>query len=124
MNATIYDFVDDVQQFMNSYNIMIVPLFSGSGMRIKIMEGLGLGKPVITTTIGAEGIAVADRENIFIADTPEDMIHVIDFCVNNIKECEKVGKKARSLVEEKYAQKIISQNLIQFAKRIIALPSL
>ena len=111
-NVQVYDFVEDAQQFMNAHDIMVAPLFSGSGMRIKIMEGLALGKPIITTTIGAEGIEITDKENIFIADTPEEMAQIINFCANHVKKCEEIGKNARNLIENKYAQEIITQDLI------------
>jgi glycosyltransferase involved in cell wall biosynthesis len=112
-NLQVFDFVENAQQFINEHDIMVVPLLSGSGMRIKIMEGLALGKPVITTTIGAEGIEVTDKENIFIADTPEKMIQTIDFCVNNVEKCEKTGKNARKLIENKYTQEIITKDLME-----------
>jgi glycosyltransferase involved in cell wall biosynthesis len=99
---------------MNEYDIMIVPLLSGSGMRIKIMEGLALGKPIITTRIGAEGIDITDKENIYIADTSAEMIQTIDFCVNYVERCEETGKNARKLIENKYTQEIITQDLMNF----------
>jgi glycosyltransferase involved in cell wall biosynthesis len=111
-NVQIYDFVENAQQFMNAHDIMIVPLLSGSGMRIKIMEGMALGKPIITTTIGAEGIEITDKENIFIADTPEEMIQIIDFCVDLGGKCNKKKKNARKLIENKYAQEIITKDLV------------
>jgi len=119
-NVQIFDFVEDAQQFINEHDIMIVPLLSGSGMRIKIMEGLALGKPIITTTIGAEGIEITDKENIFIADTPEAMIETIDFCVNNVEKCTEIGKNAQKLIENKYAQETISKTLITFLKSLTA----
>jgi glycosyltransferase involved in cell wall biosynthesis len=112
-NVQIHDFVESAQQFMNAHDIMVAPLLSGSGMRIKIMEGLALGKPIITTTIGAEGIEITDKENIFIADTPEEMIQAIDFCIHNLKTCEEMGKNARNLIEIKYAQERIAKDLME-----------
>jgi glycosyltransferase involved in cell wall biosynthesis len=117
-NLQVFDFVENAQQFMNEHNIMIVPLLSGSGMRIKIMEGLALGKPVITTTIGAEGIEVTHNENIFIADTPEEMIQTIEFCRNNVEKCKEIGKNARKLIEKKYSKEIITKNLKEFLEKI------
>jgi len=113
-NVQIFDFVEDAQQFMNEHNIMVVPLLSGSGMRIKIIEGLALGKPIITTTIGAEGIEVTHRENILIADTPEEMMQAICFCVNYPEKCIEMSKNARKLVEEKYTQERVANALIEF----------
>ena len=113
-NVQVFDFVANAQQFMNEHDIMVVPLLSGSGMRIKIMEGLALGKPIITTTTGAEGIEITDKENIFIADTPEEMVQIIDFCVKNVKQCEETGKNARKLIENNYAQEKITPKLLTF----------
>jgi len=105
-NVQIFDFVESAQQFINEHDIMVAPLLSGSGMRIKIMEGLALGKPIITTTIGAEGIEITDKKNILIADTPEEMIQTIDFCIHSVKKCEEIGKNARNLIENKYAKEV------------------
>jgi glycosyltransferase involved in cell wall biosynthesis len=118
-NVQIFDFVESAQQFINEHDIMIVPLLSGSGMRIKIMEGLALGKPIITTAIGAEGIEITDKENIFIANTPETMAQTIDFCVNHIEKCEEIGKNARKLIENKYAQEIITKDLMVYLTLMI-----
>jgi len=116
-NVQIFDFVEDVQQFMNTHDIMVVPLLAGSGMRIKIMEGLALGKPIITTPIGAEGIEVTHKENILIADTPERMVEMMDACVTDLKKCEEIGKNARNLIENKYAQELISKELLIMLNR-------
>jgi len=113
-NVQIFDFVENAQEFIQTYDMMIVPLLSGSGMRIKIMEALALGKPVITTTIGAEGINITNGENIFIADTPEEMIQTIDFCTKNVQKCEEIGKNARKLIEKEYTQEEISKDLVEF----------
>jgi len=112
-NVQVLDFVENAQQFIKAHDIMVVPLLSGSGMRIKIMEGLALGKPVITTTIGAEGIEITDKENIFLADTPEAMIEIIDFCVHNVAKCAEIGKNARKLIENRYAKEIITEDLLE-----------
>jgi len=113
----VFDFVENAQDFINEHDIMIVPLLSGSGMRIKIMEGLALGKPIITTTVGAEGIDVTNKENIFIADTPEEMIKIIDFCAKNIQKCEEIGKNARKLLENQYTQETITKDLLEILFR-------
>jgi len=112
----VFDFVENAKKFINEHDIMVVPLLSGSGMRIKIMEGLALGKPIVTTTIGAEGIEITDKENIFIANTPNEMIEIIEFCATNVQKCEEIGKNARKLIENKYTQEIISKELLRFLK--------
>jgi glycosyltransferase involved in cell wall biosynthesis len=63
--------VESAADFMNSHDIMVVPLLSGSGMRIKIIEAMAHGKTIVSTTVGAEGIDYKDGENILIADSKE-----------------------------------------------------
>ncbi|MCL2245612.1 MAG: glycosyltransferase family 4 protein [Lentimicrobiaceae bacterium] len=116
-NVQVFDFVESAQQFINEYDIMIVPLLSGSGMRIKIMEGMALGKPIITTALGAEGIEITDKENIFIANTPEEMVQTIIFCATHVRQCEEMGRNARKLIENKYTQEVIVKDLLELVNR-------
>ncbi|MEO6902991.1 MAG: glycosyltransferase family 4 protein [Bacteroidia bacterium] len=101
-------------QFMNSKSIMIVPLKSGGGMRVKIIEGMALGKTIISTTIGAEGIEYEDKKNILIADSVNDFEKAITKCLSDKNYCEEIGLNARALVENKYDNKRICDNLHSF----------
>lgn len=70
-NVVVTGEVENAYDFMNSKAVMIVPLFSGSGIRVKIIEGMALGKTIVSTSLGAEGIPCKDGQNILIADSPE-----------------------------------------------------
>jgi glycosyltransferase involved in cell wall biosynthesis len=67
-NVFIHGFVESAAAFMRQYDLMLVPLLSGGGMRVKIIEGLALGKAILSTAIGAEGIAVHDGHDIVLRD--------------------------------------------------------
>jgi len=69
-NVFIHGFVDSAAAFMREYDLMLVPLLSGGGMRVKIIEGMALGKAILSTGIGAEGIAVQDGRDIVLRDGP------------------------------------------------------
>jgi glycosyltransferase involved in cell wall biosynthesis len=84
-------------QFQEDKPIMIVPLWSGSGIRAKIVEGLALGKTIIATTIGAQGIEYENGKNILIADTPSDFAKQIIRCVSSPGLCKEIGQSAREL---------------------------
>ncbi len=114
--------VPDAITFINKHNIMVAPLFSGSGMRIKLIEGMALGKTIITTTIGAEGIPCTNGENILIADTAEDFSTQLIKCVNDKNYCSTIGKNARAFVQNNYDNKIISKKLVGFYNSIVNLP--
>jgi len=99
---------------MNSKAIMIVPLFSGSGMRIKIIEGMALGKTIITTSVGTEGIDSTKNQNILIANKTEDFISAINKVVSNFEFFEQIGKNAITFANENFNNKIISKSLLDF----------
>lgn len=94
--------VENAQEFINSKQIMIVPLLSGSGMRIKIVEGMALGTTIISTSVGAEGIEYTDGKNILIADTPDAFLKQIEKIVNDNSLANQIGKNALELAKNKY----------------------
>jgi len=110
----VHGMVDSAVDFINEFDVMIVPLLSGSGMRIKIIEGMAMGKVVITTSVGVEGIDVIDKENIFIANTPEEFDAIIRVLISNRDELKRVGTNAREFIKLNHNNSIISKKLIQF----------
>ena len=110
--------VDNAYLFMQSKAIMIVPLLSGSGMRVKIIEGMANGKTIITTSIGAEGINYENNKNILIADTPAQFIEAIKYCIANKNNIDTIGNNAKLLIENEYDNAKIVLNLIDFYKKV------
>jgi polysaccharide biosynthesis protein PslH len=110
--------VGDAREFLASKAIMIVPLFSGSGIRVKIIEGMAAGKTIISTSIGAEGISYTHRENILIADEPCDFFEMISLCVSDPSFCLKTGNKARALVETDYNARLLIKKLAAFYQQL------
>ena len=97
---------------------MIVPLLNGSGIRIKILEGMAMGKTIISTTIGASGIHCQDKKNILIADTPEQFTKQIIWYLDNLQDSQKIGKNAKQNIKERYNEKVINNQLDSFLKNI------
>lgn len=110
----IYGEVPSAVEFMAQFDIMIAPLLSGSGMRVKIIEAMGMGKAVITTKIGAEGIMYTNHENIRIANTSKELIQTIKELVENPEEVKRLGDNARQLIELHYDNEKIMDNLVSF----------
>lgn len=108
--------VDNAKDFINSKTVMIVPLLSGSGMRIKIIEGMALGKIIISTKVGTEGIATTHKENIIIADNGQDFINEIENLLTNKQDYCHIKNNAIKFVAENYDNKIIANSLIDFFK--------
>lgn len=119
-NVIVVGEIQDANEFMSSKSIMIVPLLTAGGIRVKIIEAMALKKSVISTTIGAHGIEGENKKDIFIADTKEDFVNSIYALVNNYQNHIDIGKNARKLVEEKYDNKKLTEELIEFYHMLIA----
>jgi glycosyltransferase involved in cell wall biosynthesis len=116
--VTVVGEVPEAKQFYISKKIMLVPVLSGSGMRIKIIEGMALGKVIISTTIGAEGIACQHNKNILIADTPHEFAAAIDKCLNDNELCARIGENAKNLINEQYNNDMISEKFTSFLNNV------
>lgn len=111
--------VDNALEFMNSKSIMIVPLLSGGGMRVKIVEGMAMQKCIISTSLGAEGINFEDGVNIIIANNQEQFYDAIKLCITDEQYCQNIGLNARKLVEGKHDLNKVTKNLVDFYERIL-----
>ncbi|MDR0971814.1 MAG: glycosyltransferase family 4 protein [Bacteroidales bacterium] len=103
--------VPDSTAFICSKEIMIVPLLSGSGIRIKILEAMSLGKCVIATSLAVEGIMCEDEKNVLIANTKEEFIDRIIRCVKDRQFSKMIGQNAENLIKEKYNINAIAKQL-------------
>ena len=112
--VTIVGEVPDAINFMKEHTIMVVPLFSGSGMRVKIIEAMALGKPIIATSIAAEGIAYTDGENLLIADTPEVFAQNIITFLKNTDYCKQISLNARNFAIQNHDNRVLVKKLIEF----------
>lgn len=112
--------VENAFDFMGNGQIMIVPLLSGSGVRIKIIEGMAAGNVVITTSIGAEGIACTHKKNILIADTPNDFVENIIWCIDNKEKLKEISDNARKFVLLNHSKQAVAENITAFYKELIA----
>jgi glycosyltransferase involved in cell wall biosynthesis len=118
-NVVNHSEVESATEFMNQNTVMVVPLLSAGGMRVKIIEGMALGKVVISTAIGAEGINYRDRENILIADTKDDYVNQIKWLLEDKNRIITIGKNARRLIEKEYDNEIIIRDLYGFYAGLI-----
>lgn len=100
-------FVEDVRPFYDRAHVLVVPLLSGSGTKLKVIEGLARGMPMVTTTIGAEGLAVEHGVNIFVTDDPGTFSDYVAKLLEDDSLRSSVGSEARKLAEQLYDWKII-----------------
>jgi glycosyltransferase involved in cell wall biosynthesis len=111
--------VDDALEFVNSKSIMVVPLLSGGGMRVKIVEGMAMKKCIISTALGAEGINFEDGVNILIANNRQEFYDTIMRCISDEDYCKGIGEKARELIEQQYDMNTVTKNMVGFYKSVV-----
>ena len=111
-NVVFHGEVEDASEFMLQHPIALVPLFSGSGIRIKILEAMMLGRTVITTTMGLEGIHAIDGEDVLIANTPYDFQAKLELCIMNPNLVKQIGNNARKLMEKDFDNIKITERVL------------
>ncbi len=117
-NVHVVGEVPSAGDFMNSKSIMVVPLKSGSGMRIKIVEGMALGKPIVSTSIGAEGIEYTHQKNILIADSQQDFVKELVTLLQEQEKQKEIGQQAIQLVHRRYSNYSRIGELLEYYKKI------
>ncbi len=111
--------VPSAREFILQHPIFVVPLLSGSGMRIKIIEQMALGRVVISTPIGAEGIDISSMENGILAEQPNDFISNIDYLFRNPDGIRYISKNARLTIENLFDSSEIFYDLNEFILKIL-----
>lgn len=104
--------VENARKFICAHPISLVPLLSGGGMRVKILESMALGKVVLTTTLGLEGIPAQPNQEVLIADDPADFLAQINYCHIAPDRVAQIGQQARTLVINQFDRKRIATELI------------
>jgi glycosyltransferase involved in cell wall biosynthesis len=100
LNVTGY--VADLQPYLEQCGVFIVPLRAGGGMRVKILEALSRGLPVVTTRLGCEGIGVRDGEHVLIADSPQAFAEAVLAVLGDPALASRLGASGRRLIETRY----------------------
>jgi len=106
--------IDNAQSFILGNAVFVVPLFAGSGMRVKVIEAMALGRAVVSTTIGAESIHYTNGENILTADDKADFANAIVRLLNDNNLRRQIGIRAQQLIRNQYENKSCCQRMIQF----------
>lgn len=101
-SLTVTGYVDDPLPYLRDSSMMVVPLLAGGGMRVKILNAMSQGIPMVSTTVGCEGIAVTHEDDILIADEPQTFA---DACIRLLTDAalnDKVTQNGRRTAEEQY----------------------
>ena len=115
---TFHGEVDDAQAFMQELDLLVVPLFSGSGIRVKILESMAVGTPIASTPKGFEGIPVNHETDAFVFESDADLLLLIQDVIHKRYNLEQVALKARLLVENNFEYKSIARRVVEAMQSI------
>ncbi len=107
----LHGYVADAVPFWTSATLLAVPLLSGGGVRVKILEAMATGVPVVSTTVGCEGLEVRHDEHLLIADTPEEFAHACIRILQDKELAQNLAQNARQLILDKYDSKVALKTL-------------
>lgn len=112
--------VEDVRPYIEQATAYIVPIRVGGGTRLKIYEALAMEKPVISTTIGAEGLPLRDGREILLADTPDDFSAAVVRVLTDDRFAGELGKRAGQLVREHFGWKSSSDQFAEICRNVVS----
>lgn len=108
--------VKDARKFIEKYGICLIPMHSGSGIKIKLLENMAMGKPIVTTTEGTRGVDVEDEKHVLIADDPEAFRSAMYELAMNKKLRKTLGQNARKFVIHNFGEDKVTRRIIAFIK--------
>jgi glycosyltransferase involved in cell wall biosynthesis len=111
--------VDDLRPYREQASVLRL----GSGLRIKVLEAMGTGLPVVTTALGAAGMPAQNGVNCFIADTPELFAESVGWLLNDVKLAEIMGNRAKEMVRKRYNIESTTTGLEQLLSEVVSLHS-
>lgn len=104
-------FVDDVRDYFARADICVCPMRDGGGTRLKILDALSQGTPLVSTTMGCEGIDVVPEQQVLLADTPAEFVRQIGRLCGDPELYRSVAANGRRFVEKHYSWKVIGERL-------------
>jgi polysaccharide biosynthesis protein PslH len=118
-NVVFQGEIDDAQAFINQHSIIVVPLLSGSGIRVKILESMMLGKVVITTSLGLEGIPATKAKEVLVADSVVDFVNTLLSCVEHPNKLESIGQAASDFSIHHFDNLTIANRVLSAYENIV-----
>ena len=111
--------VEDVRPYMESAAAYVVPLRIGGGTRLKIYEAMAMEKPIISTTVGAEGLPVCDGTELLLADTPEAFADAVVRIITNEAFAQELGARAAATVRKQFGWDQVAASFAEICERTL-----
>jgi glycosyltransferase involved in cell wall biosynthesis len=113
-------FVEDVQEPLRRYGLFMCPILSGSGVRVKLLEAFAAGIPVVSTRLGAEGLADVDGEICALADSPQDFADHVVALLNDPQRARTMAERARDEVSSKRDMRGMTERMVESYRAEVA----
>jgi len=115
--VTVTGFVEDARPYIAAAAVYVVPLLTGGGTRLKVLEAMAMGKAVVSTTLGCEGIHAAPGGDIVLADKADDFAMQVLALLGDQARCDELGRAARTFVEHHFDWQTVTRSLEQAYER-------
>lgn len=111
--------VEDVRPYIERAAVYVVPIRVGGGTRLKIYEAMAMAKPVVSTTVGAEGLPVRDGEHVVLADTPQDFAAAVVRLLGDESAARSLGERSAHLVRERFGWSSVAEEFARLCERAV-----
>lgn len=118
-HVVVTGWVPDVRPYVERAAVFAVPLRMGGGTRLKVLEGLAMGKAMVSTTLGCEGIKVRDGQHLLIADEPSAFAEAVLRLLDDRSLAAALGENGRNLAESEYSWASVAQQLEAFYSEVL-----
>jgi glycosyltransferase involved in cell wall biosynthesis len=112
--------VDDLRPYLARAAVSVVPLRIGGGTRLKVLEAMAMGRPVVSTSIGAEGIEAEPGRHLLLADDAEGFASAVSRILDQAQVGARLGREGRALVERRYSWQTAAHRLGAFFRELVA----
>jgi glycosyltransferase involved in cell wall biosynthesis len=119
LKVELTGFVDDLRPHLAAASVVVVPLRMGGGTRLKIVEAMAMGKAIVSTTLGAEGIDATTGRDLLIEDGSEAFANAVNSLLSDPERAARIGRSARQLAVERYSWSEAAVGLERFYMRIL-----
>ena len=111
-------YVNDIRPVVQGAACYVAPLRAGGGTRLKILDAWAMGKAVVSTTVGCEGLDARDGENILVRDAPEDFADAVEAVLTDAELRRRLGAEARRTVEQLYDWEVIGDKMLPYYRNL------
>ena len=118
-NVFLHGFVESAPDFMQQYELMLAPMLSGGGMKVKVIEGMAVGKAVLSTTLGAEGIAAVNNENLLIRDGADAWLDALRAWGRGELDLPRIGAAAARTAADVYDNRRVVQRFVDLYEQLL-----